>query len=563
MIQEKQKKKYEAQIKDLKKELSFLKNEKNSQKRQENNLKQKLTNKDKEINELKTILNTNVSIKSQLSSIYQDQKDEENSKENEKDKEREICSYIDNNNYYFNNFKIKKNKRKNKSLSLIEKKLSSYSSINRRNILRVNYINRSNRSNNSKNNSKRKNSSKKNKNKNSHGINNSKSGNNLNHNSEYKYKTICNIYNSGSSTKRTKNDNSLKIKNKIKKSSFYNYNSINSLRVKKLDKSISRSMPSKRGIEESFNKYYFWNINRSDIGSDKNKKIIKDNNIIKNKILINYNTNIINTNISIDKNNINNKMKELRNSLEEKLNEINRNKNKKNCIKRTISAYYDKRDKNSIFIEKIKTKRERSFRHNNFCSIDKNNSLKITKNNNFYINGFNNIYNGYNSNFFRKKFPQLTIPHKSKNQKKGKNMKIKLKDNSMFNIKNDVSKDYSKNKLFAQGYTRKDTKEEKNNRIIKNASTVYINKNIISIKKNPNYDTNVNRTLKSNPFNVGLTYRKYKNFDKMSIIYDKNLSKNDNKVKVNKLNINSSTNRINPSLRKFIFSKCISNSNIS
>ena len=225
--------------------MSFLKNQKNSQKLQEKNLKQNLAIKEKEINELKTILNTNASMKSQISSIYKDQKDEENSKENEKEREREICSYLDNNNHNFNSLNIKKKKRKNKSLSLIERKLSFYSSMNRRNLLRVNYINKSN---NSKNNSKRKNSSKKNKNKNPNAINNSKIGGNLNTNSEYKYKTIANIYNSGSATKRKKNDNSIKIKNKIKKSSYYNYNSINSLRLKRLDKSISRSMPSKRGI---------------------------------------------------------------------------------------------------------------------------------------------------------------------------------------------------------------------------------------------------------------------------------------------------------------------------
>ena len=107
-------------------------------------------------------------------------------------------------------------------------------------------------------------------------------------------------------------------------------------------------MLSKRGIEESFTKNYLWNINRSDINSNKNKKILKDKNIIKNKILINYNTNIINTNISLDKNTINKKMKELKNSIEDKIIEITRNKNKKNGIKRTISAFYDKSDKFSI-----------------------------------------------------------------------------------------------------------------------------------------------------------------------------------------------------------------------
>ena len=394
-------------------------------------------------------------------------------------------------------------------------------------------------------------------------INNSKIGNNPIANSENKYKTINNIYNSGNSTKRTKNENSVKIENRIKKSNYYNYNAINSLRMKRLDKSVSRSMPSKRGIEESFTKNYFCNINRSDISSNKNKKFMKYNNVIKNKILINYNTNIINTNISMDKS-ITKKIKELGNSLEEKISDITRNKNKKNGIKRTISAFYDKADKYSIFLEKVKTRREKSFRHNNFSKIDKNNNSKIKKNKNSYGKRFHNN-NALNSNLFRKQFPQVAVQHKIKNGKKGKKMKIKLKDNSMFNIKNDISRDYSKNKfLLIQAYTGKNQKEEKNNnKIIKNFSSLNINKNIIAIKKNPNYETNFNRSIKNNPYNVGLTYRKYKHFNKISVLYDKNVSKNENKTKTNKLSINSSTNRINPSLRNFIFSKCVLNSNIS
>ena len=282
-------------------------------------------------------------MKSQISSVFHEQKEEENSKENEKELEGEIFSYMDN-----KTINVKKKKHKKKSLSLLERKLSSLSSINRRNLIRLNNINRSH---NSKNNSKRVYSNKKIKNNEiqNYMFNHNISNNYLNPNSEYKQKTYAKIYYSDSNTKRTNNDNSIKVKQKIKKSCYYNYNSINSHRIKRIDKSISRSMPSKRGIEESFVKNYFYNINRSDISSNKNKKLIKDKSIIKNKILINYNTNIINTNISLDKSSINKRMKELKNSLEEKLNDITRNKNKKNSIKRTISAYYDKRDKNPIF----------------------------------------------------------------------------------------------------------------------------------------------------------------------------------------------------------------------
>ena len=56
--------------------------------------------------------------------------------------------------------------------------------------------------------------------------------------------------------------------------------------------------------------------------------------------------------------------------------------------------------------------------------------------------------------------------------------------------------------LFIQAYTGKNQKEERknNDKTIKNASTININKNIISIKKNPYYETNVNKTLKNNPW---------------------------------------------------------------
>ena len=491
-------------------------------------------------------------MKSQISSIYHEQKEEENSKENEKELEGEIFSYMDN-----KTINVKKKKHKKKSLSLLERKLSSLSSINRRNLIRLNNINRSH---NSKNNSKRVYSNKKIKNNEiqNYMFNHNISNNYLNPNSEYKQKTYAKIYYSDSNTKRTNNDNSIKVKQKIKKSCYYNYNSINSHRIKRIDKSISRSMPSKRGIEESFVKNYFYNINRSDISSNKNKKLIKDKSIIKNKILINYNTNIINTNISLDKSSINKRMKELKNSLEEKLNDITRNKNKKNSIKRTISAYYDKRDKNPIFLEKIKTRRERSIRYNNILNVDKNNSLK------FKNNGYNNINSGYNSNFFRKKFPQINAPQKNKKSQRIKKMKIKLKDNSMLNIKNDLTKEFKNKCSFIQAYTGKNPKEERKNcRIIKEIPTLNINKNIISIKKTPNFETNINKTLKNNQYNIGLTYRKYKNFDKITALYDKNSSKNENKIKINKLNVNSNTNRINPSLRNFLFSKCASNSNLA
>ena len=113
-------------------------------------------------------------------------------------------------------------------------------------------------------------------------------------------------------------------------------------------------------------------------------------------------------------------------------------------------------------------------------------------------------------------------------------MKIKLKDNSILNIKNDYKKEFKNKFSFIQTYTGKNPIEERKNcRIIKDTPVLDINKNIISIKKNPNYDTNINKTMKSNPYNIRLAYRKYKNFNKLTALYDKNLSKNENKNKIN------------------------------
>ena len=103
-----------------------MKEQKNNYKISEKNLKKKLNLKEKEINDLRTILNTNASIKSQISSINHEVKDDDNSKEI-----KEIKPYNDmlnaNNKYY-----------RPKSLSLIERKLSSYNnSINRRNYYKL------------------------------------------------------------------------------------------------------------------------------------------------------------------------------------------------------------------------------------------------------------------------------------------------------------------------------------------------------------------------------------------------------------------------------------------
>ena len=80
------------------------KNVKNESRREEKELKKRLDIKEKEVNELKAILNTNVSIKSQMSSINMEIKDLENSKD-----KKEIVSYNEScNNRKKYNFHLKK-----------------------------------------------------------------------------------------------------------------------------------------------------------------------------------------------------------------------------------------------------------------------------------------------------------------------------------------------------------------------------------------------------------------------------------------------------------------------
>ena len=554
ILQEKQKRKYENQFRELKNQLSFLKEQKNSYKITEKNLKKKLNLKEKEVNELKSILNTNISIKSQISSIFHEGKEEDNSKEI-----KEILPY--NENLYLN-----QNKKQNrpKSLSLIEKKLSACNSaVNRRNIL---HTNNSNRSYNSKNLSK-------NKNNNNINVNKQKM--------EYKYKTINNIF-SGNNSKKTKNDSSVRVNSNKNKPKFYsNYYSINSFRGKRLDKSDSRSLVSKRAIskskiclpEESTNsKNHLINFNKSDINSNKNKNESEHVHSNKNKIMINYNTNIINTNVSIDKLTIKQKMKEIRKAIDEKLSEITRNR--KYNIRRTISAVYDKRRNSPFYNEKLKTKREPSFRYNNINNNKINsNKLDIRTKKNFYLNK-------YNSNAFKQKLQNFTIQHKNKNTKKMQKNKAKYKNhsNSMFNIKNNINDCINKNnkdnnnKIFViQAYTskKKDTgiqlyKNKNNNKIIKirkNSSVVNLSSKMTYVKSS-NAESNINKTIINKDPNAVLTYRKNSNFNRISLFHEK-LNKNSNKLKKKQVDLNNNSNKINSSLRNFIFNKCISNSNVS
>lgn len=527
----------------MKSQLNLLKEQKNIHKKHEKNLIKKLDIKEKEVNELKTIFNTNVSLKSQISSIYQELKDDEYSKE--------ILPY---------NEKINLNKKNSipKSLSLFEKKLTSHSSsnIHSRNIFQI-------KSNNSRNLSKKNNINKK--------------------KIEYKYKTIANVF-SGSSSK-LKNDKSVKVNYNLNKPNFYyNYNSVNSLRGWRLEKSDSRAILSRIGKskskiylpEESISKNVFINTNKNNkneiniIVSNRNKKMSESGqkNKSKNKILINYNTNIINTNVSIDKLTLKERIKEIRKVIDDKLNEIT--KNKKNKIRRTISAVYEKRSKSPFFNEKIKTKKDNpSFKYNNLYNNiydDKSNS-----NSNKHDMKSNKKYkmNNYNSRTFKPKVESMTIQNKDNKKIR---IKFKNKNNSMYNMKNTYNDNiYQKGnkKYLIQAYTGEKScgtiqlykKRDKNAKMKKNTSVInFNNKTAVAVSKFQNWQTN-NKTIRNN-LNYGLTYRKNGNYDKISLCNEK-LYKNNIKLKKKNLDINNSNIRINTSLRKLIITKSISNSNVA
>ena len=524
----------------MKNQLNLLKEQKNNHKKHEKTLIKKLDIKEKEVNELKTIFNTNVSLKSQISSIYQDIKDDEYSKE--------ILPY---------NEKINLHKRNSipKSLSLFEKKLTSHSSsnIHSRNIFQI-------KSNGSRNLSKNNNINKK--------------------KIEYKYKTVANVF-TGSSSK-LKNDKSVKVNYNINKPSFYyNYNSVNSLRGWRLEKSDSRTIlsriaKSKSKIylpEESINsKNVLINtnkINKNEINiivSNRNKKINESGqkSKAKNKILINYNTNIINTNVSIDKLTLKERIKEIRKAIDDKLNEIT--KHKKNKIRRTISAVYEKRSKSPFFKEKIKIIKDNpSLKYNNLYNNiydDKSNS-----NSNKPDMKSNKKYkmNNYNSRTFKPKIESMTIQNKDNKKIR---IKFKNKNNSMYNMKNTYNDNIYRNgnkKYSLQAYTGEKScgtiqlykNRDKNVKMKKNTSVINFN-NRTAVSKFQNWQTN-NKTIRNN-LNYGLTYRKNGNYDKITL-YNEKLYRNNMKLKKKNLDINNSNIKINTSLRKLIFTKSISNSN--
>ena len=508
----------------------MTKKQKKNYKNSENNLRKKLNIKEKEVNDLRVLLNTNISIKSQISSIIHDGKDEENSKEI-----KEIRPYND-------SINANKNYYRTKSLSLIERKLSSFSSsINRRNLL---YNNNSNKSYNGKNISR-------------HRIKNSSKNK-----KENKYKTIANIFR-GNNTKKLKEDNSIKvIKNFIKPYFYSNYNSVSSFRGNKLDKSESRSIISRKTIskskinlpEESNNsKNILINENKYENNSNKNKKE-NELNSNKNKIMINYNTNIINANVSIDKLTIKQKMREIRKAIDEKINEITRNK--KHNIRKTISAIFGKRNISPFFNEKIKKQKGPAYRYNE--QKLKSNKLLIKSRKNFQISGYNN------SNYFRQKLQNCTIQHKNK---------IKFKNNSMFNINNiNIKNETNKNNdkiMVIQAYTGKKhggsmniyKNNDKTAKIKNNSSAAHFNNKINMWGKSHNIE-NDNKTIINNHHFTGLTYRKNSNFENILPVNEKS-NKNDKKLKRKKSDIHTINNnhKNNNSLRKYFFNKCISNSN--
>ncbi len=539
-------------MKELKSQLDFIKEQKNIYKNSEKYLKKKLNIKEKEVDELKNILNTNISIKSQLSSGHVGKEEEKNSKEMKEILPYEECNY---------NLNMNKKQIKQKSLSLIVRKLCSKNRFNKRNDSHINNNNKSYNNNISKINNN--NNSKNNKNYNSNKVN-----------MDYKYKTITNVY-SGTSSKRTKNDCSLRGNNNQMIKPFYysNFHSINSFRGKKIDKSDSRSLilyskgisKSKICLQEESNnsKNHLVNGNKSCVNSSQKKnegEYLLSN---KNKIMINYNTNIINTNVSIDRLTVKQKMKDIRKVIDEKINEITRNKNNK--IHRTISEIYNQRRNAPFFNNKTRSKRESSLRYNSMYK-EKQYSQKLDINTKKKY-----LKNKYNSNAFRQK-KNSTIQHKNKNKKMQKS-KIKYKNqkksNSMSNLKNKSNEEINRNKnnnnkIFSiQPYRVKKLDGSINiykcndNKMInigKNSSNK--NKKILS-KKNSNPKKNDKNILNNNHRTI-MTHRKINNFNRISLYHEK-MSKNSSKSKNQKLdlNSNSNSNKMNSSLRKFILNKFI------
>ena len=534
ILQEKQRKKYEYEFKELKSQLHYINEQKEYYKNNEKNLKNKINSKEKEVNELKSILNTNISIKSQITSLLYDGKDEETSKE--------IREYEDNRNT------LNRKQLRPKSLSKIEKKISSFkNSISRRNML----PNNSNKSYNSNNNSSK--------------FININSKNMNKQKMDYKYKTIANMF-VGNSVKRKKNTSTIRInKNMIKPSYHSNYHCIHSLREKKLDKSDSRSSYLRKGnskskinIGDELNN----SKNKSHLNSNLNKNESDNLTNNKNKILINYNTNIINTNVSIEKLTVKQKMKDIRKAIDEKISEITRNK--KTNLRRNISAIFEKSKNIPIFNEKFKTKREPTFRYNRLTN-NKINSDKLEAKTNKNYN-----QNKYNSKMIKQQLQNFTIQHKNKNKKMQKyKAKLKSKSNSMFNIRNSNEEtDKNTKKAFsiqAYSYKKKDEKVQlfKNNdykiiKIRKGNSIVNLNNKII-FEKNANIESSIKTNINHKTI---LSNKKNKNFKKISLFHEK-LLKNNSKSKSKIADSNNHSNKMNSSLVRFMFNKCISNSNIS
>lgn len=475
------------------------------------------------------MINTNISMKSQLSSICLDYDDEKMFR-------AKRLPYHCNINYDINN---KVNERP-KSLSMIEKKVISYKNPNNRNYIHINS--------NTKSLSKNKKSNSKVVNKN---IINKK-------NNRSKYQTISNIF-TGNNSIRTKIDNQYKTNQNSTKPHFYKYYNSGNSCVKKLVKyqnlqSKKLNSKSKISPKDDTLKHYVIYGHKNNINSIKDK--IEDELGNKNKILINYNTNIINNNVSIEKINIKNKTHEVNQTLDEKCHDNTRN-NKNLHIKRTISIGHEKNigyEKSPYYkIESISNNSHNSGKINlrarkSFKLID-NHSKQVSQN--------------------------LTIQHKSKNNKNNseneKNKwKFKSKNNSVIIFQNQFSKIKNKNKknkrLLIQVCGGKKSLDKiqlfKNSKVIKikSKNKSLIDTNNISAVKIINYDT-YNSSIKNNQINSILTYRKSNNSDKISVL-SYNISKNEKKIKKKNSDSTRSINKFNSSVRKFIFNRCISNPNM-
>jgi hypothetical protein len=139
----------------------------------------------------------------------------------------------------------------------------------------------------------------------------------------------------------------------------------------------------------------------------------------------------------------------------------------------------------------------------------------------------------------------------------------------VINAKNKSNEEINNNKIFsipARDSEKLDRRIylNKNNiykmiKLRKNSSVAHINNKII-FNKNSILKKNDNIIVDQHQNEI-MTYRKNNNFNRISLFHEK-MSKNHSKSKKKQIDLNNN-NKMNSSLSKFSFNKCLSNSNVS